>query len=136
MNALSRWETYSPFSVGLEDFFTRLDQISDTGTNFPPYNLIKDDDTHHRLVLAVAGYKRDELEVALEKHVLTVKAHKDNTEVGDYLHRGLATRDFTRSWQLSEDVVVDEVQLEDGLLTLRLRKEVPEELQRKLLPIT
>lgn len=135
MNSLTKWETYSPFSIGLEDFFSRLDTLTDAGTNFPPYNLIKDDEEHNRLVVAVAGYKRDDLEVSLERHVLTLKGMKPSTEVGSYVHRGLALRDFTRSWQLAEDVVVNDVHLEDGLLTVHLRKEVPEEHRRRLLPI-
>ena len=136
MNALTRWESYTPISVGLEDFFNRLDKLTDTGTNFPPYNLLQHMDGSNELIIALAGYKRENLTVEVERHVLTVKGTTKKDENIRYVHRGLALRDFERSWQLGEDVVVDGVNFEDGLLIIRLHKEVPEEHKRKVLTIT
>jgi len=135
-NTLSRWETYNPVSFGLEDMFKRLDVLTDsTATNYPPYNIVKLDDVTQQLEIALAGFSRDEIEVAVERNVLTIKTNKESTDGREYTYKGLARRTFARNWQLSDDAVVENVRYEDGLLTLDIRKEVPEAQQRKLLPI-
>ena len=137
MNALTRWEQYSPVALGLEDMFKRLDVLQDsTATNYPPYNIVKIDDVTQQLEIALAGFKRDEIEVAVERNVLTVSTKKSGEDARTYTHKGLARRTFARNWQLSDDAVVENVRYEDGLLTLDVRKEVPESQKRKLLPIS
>ena len=137
MNALTRWEQYNPVSFGLEDMFRRLDVLQDsTATNYPPYNIVKLNDTTQQLEIALAGFAKDEIEVAVERNVLTVKTVKAKEDARTYTHKGLARRTFARNWQLSDDAVVENVTYKDGLLTLDVRKEVPESQQRKLLPIS
>ena len=137
MNALTRWEQYNPVSFGLEDMFRRLDVLQDsTATNYPPYNIIKLNDTTQQLEIALAGFAKEEIEVAVERNVLTVKTVKAKEDGRTYTHKGLARRTFARNWQLSDDAVVENVTYKDGLLTLDVRKEVPESQQRKLLPIS
>jgi len=137
MNALTRWETYNPVSFGLEDMFKRLDVLQDsTSTNYPPYNIVKLNDTTQQLEIALAGFAREEIEVAVERNVLTVSTNKAKEDGREYTHKGLARRTFARNWQLSDDTVVENVTYKDGLLTLDVRKEVPESQQRKLLPIS
>ena len=137
MNALTRWETYNPVSFGLEDMFKRLDVLQDsTATNYPPYNIVKLNDTTQQLEIALAGFAREEIEVAVERNVLTVSTNKVKEDGREYTHKGLARRTFARNWQLSDDTVVENVAYKDGLLTLEVRKEVPESQQRKLLPIS
>ena len=137
MNALTRWETYNPVSFGLEDMFKRLDVLQDsTATNYPPYNIVKLNDTTQQLEIALAGFAREEIEVAVERNVLTVSTNKAKEDGREYTHKGLARRTFARNWQLSDDTVVENVTYKDGLLTLDVRKEVPESQQRKLLPIS
>ena len=136
-NALARWETYNPVSLGLEDMFKRLDVLTDNAaTNYPPYNIIKVSDELHQLEIALAGFKREEIEVAVERNVLTVKTNREGTDSREYTHKGLAQRTFARNWQLSDDAIVENVVYADGLLTLDIRKEVPEAQRRKLLPIS
>jgi len=134
---LVRWERYSPFSLGMEQMFSRLDALADSGTSFPPYNIIKASDNTVRLEIALAGYKKEQLEVAVERGVLTVSATKgDNLdETGEYLHRAVAKRTFAKNWQLADNAVVNEVSFVDGLLTISVGLEVPEEQKRRLLPI-
>ena len=135
-NTLARWETYSPVGLGLEDMFRRLDAFTDSAaTNYPPYNIVKLNDTTIQLEIALAGFKRDEIEVATERGVLTVKTNRESTDGREYTHKGLAQRTFARNWQLSDDAIVENVKYVDGLLTIDVRKEVPEAQQRKLLPI-
>ncbi len=136
-NSLARWETYNPVSLGLEDMFKRLDVLTDsTASNYPPYNIIKVNDELHQLEIALAGFKRDEIEVAVERNVLTVKTNRSGTDTREYTHKGLAQRTFARNWQLSDDAVVENVTYADGLLTLDIRKEIPEAQKRKVLPIS
>ena len=137
MSNLTRWERYSPVSLGLEDIFHRLDTLTDsTVGNYPPYNIIKTGETTTELEIALAGFSKEEIEVVTERGVLTVSTKREGTDSREYTHRGLAQRTFAKNWQLGDDVVVDEVVYENGLLTIRLRKEVPEAQQRKLLPIS
>ena len=136
-NALARWETYSPVQFGLEDMFRRLDAFQDsTATNYPPYNIVKVDDVTQRLEIALAGFSREEIEVAVERNILTVSTNQKEADGREYTHKGLARRTFARNWQLSDDTVVENVTYVDGLLSIDLRKEVPEEHKRKLLPIS
>ena len=135
-NSLARWETYNPVGLGLEDMFKRLDAFTDSAsTNYPPYNIVKVSDELHQLEIALAGFKREEIEVAVERNVLTVKTNREGTDGREYTHKGLASRTFARNWQLSDDTVVENVNYIDGLLTIDIRKEVPESQKRRLLPI-
>ena len=137
MNNLARWERYSPVSLGLEQMFHRLDSLTDsTVGNYPPYNIIKTGETTTELEIALAGFSKEEIEVATERGVLTVSTKREGTDGREYTHRGLAQRTFAKNWQLSDDVVVDDVVYVNGLLTIKLRQELPENQQRKLLPIS
>ena len=136
-NALTRWERFAPVSLGLEDVFHRLDSLTDAASsNYPPYNIVKTSDTTSALEIALAGFSKEEIEVVTERNVLTVSTHREGTDGREYTHRGLAQRTFARNWQLSDDVVVDSVDYQNGLLTVVLRKELPENQQRKILPIS
>ncbi len=137
MNALTRWETYNPVSLGMGDIFNRLDALTDAqAINYPPYNVVKIDDTTQRLEIALAGFSREEIEVAVEREVLTVSTTKQKVDDREYTHKGLARRTFARNWQLASDVVVENVNYVDGLLSIDVRKEIPEEQKRRLLPIS
>ena len=136
-NAITpRWERYRPVSLGLEDIFHRLDALTDApGGNYPPYNIVKTSETTNVLEIALAGFSKEEIEVVTERNVLNVTTNRPGKDEREYSYRGLAQRTFSRNWQLSDDVVVDSVDYKDGLLTIALRKELPEAQQRKLLPI-
>lgn len=136
MNALTRWETYTPHSIGFEDMFRRLDAIADNPQkNYPPYNLVRLDDERQQLQLALAGFQKEDIEVSVERKVLNINVSKTFQSEGDYVHKGIAHRSFSRNWQLSDDTVVDEVTFVDGLLRVTLRREVPEEDKRKVIDI-
>ena len=126
MNTLA-WDVYSPFNVGLDDIFHRLESMSSTNTNYPPYNLIKVDNTTYEIEIALAGFSKDEITVETETNVLKV-ASKSKTgakEQVTYLHQGLSKRAFTNTWQLGDDVKVSDVSIQDGLLSVRLEKIIP-----------
>lgn len=137
MNNLARWETYSPVSIGFEDMFRRLDALADNPQrNYPPYNLVKLDDDRQQLQLALAGFLKEDIEVAVERKNLNISVNKTYETDGEYVHKGIAQRSFSRNWQLSDDTVVDEVTYLDGLLRVTLKREIPEDQKRKLLPIS
>tara|TARA_Y100000768_G_scaffold191010_1_gene143158 strand:- start:1109 stop:1519 length:411 start_codon:yes stop_codon:yes gene_type:complete len=136
MNALTRWERYSPVGIGLEDMFKRLDAFADNGTNYPPYNIVKLEDEKQQLQIALAGFRKDDIEVAVEQGVLQVSVSKSYETDGEYVHRGIAQRSFARNWQLADDTIIEDVTYLDGLLRVTLAREIPEEKQRKLLPIS
>jgi molecular chaperone IbpA len=126
-NTKYTWSVYSPFSVGLDEIFNRLDAMSGHGTSYPPYNLIKNDNSNYEIEIALAGFKADEIEVSTEQNILTVasKVEKRDSE-RTYLHKGLSKRSFRNTWQLADDVKVAGVNFEDGLMTILLEKIIPE----------
>ena len=137
MNNLTRWESYTPVSIGFEDMFKRLDDLAANPTsNYPPYNLVKLDDEKQQLQLALAGFSREDIEVSVERKVLNINVQKAHQEVGEYVHKGISSRTFSRNWQLSEDTLIDEVTFVNGSLCVTLRREIPEEARRRVLPIS
>jgi molecular chaperone IbpA len=108
--------------------FTDLDSaMSDAKTtSYPPYNIIKADDYNYTIELAIAGFAKDEVEITVENSKLTIigKVHQ-NRDV-QYMHRGIAARDFTHEFTLAESVVVTGADMQNGLLVIKLQNVVPE----------
>jgi molecular chaperone IbpA len=125
-------------TVGFDRMFDMLDQVNqfEPMTNWPPYNVEKQGDDQYRITMAVAGFSQDEVEVTQQENTLVIsgKKHQDNGQ-GEILHRGIATRAFKQSFNLADFVKVVEAKLENGLLTVELKREVPEELQPRRIPI-
>jgi molecular chaperone IbpA len=119
-------------SIGLDEWFKRFDTVYESHTNYPPYNLIKESSVDFRLEIALAGYKREDIEVTTEWNKLFVEAKKSGNSDDEYLHKGLAKRAFTRTWTLSDDVEVKDVSFEDGLLTIKLNRVIPEHQKKKI----
>ena len=119
-------------SIGMDEWFKRFDTAFETHTNYPPYNLIKETSVDFRLEIALAGYKKEDIEVTTEWNKLFVEAKKIDDSTDEYLHKGLAKRAFTRTWTLSDDVVVGDVSFENGLLTVKLNRVIPEHQKKKV----
>jgi|TARA_B100000035_G_C20650710_1_gene400836 molecular chaperone IbpA len=116
----------------MEDYFNRIQTLHESSTNYPPYNLVQLSNIEYRLELALAGFKRKEVNVYTQDGKLFIEGQKeDSDEIGDYVHRGMAQRSFTRCWTLSDETEVRSVSFEDGLLVVDLGKIVPEHHQRK-----
>ena len=112
--------------VGFDLLFDELNALSDRKeSNYPAYNIAKDDDEHYRIELALAGFSSDEITIQTEKGILTIEANKAE-ERGNYIHQGIAKRGFSKMFRLAEYMKVDEAQLVDGILTVFLHREVPE----------
>ena len=125
------WETYTPFTIGLDETFSRLEALAGTRDNYPPHNVINGSDGRTILELALAGFSKEELSVETERNVLTISANKSSKEEKKYSHKGISHKNFTRNWQLADDVEVESVEFKDGLLTITLMKELPEKQKRQ-----
>jgi molecular chaperone IbpA len=126
------------YSVGYDDLFYRLHSFG-LGTSqdaYPPYNLVKETETKWRIELALAGWSKDLIEITTQTNVLIVRSIAAKTKnPEDYMHRGISTRTFAKSFNLSDDVEVGEVKFDNGLLTIELIKIVPDHQKRKVYDI-
>ena len=93
-------------SIGMDEYFDRLFNVHESSTNYPPYNLIQVSNVESRLELALAGFKKEEVNVYTEYGKLFVEGQKESREDTNYVHRGMAQRSFTRSWTLSDDTEI------------------------------
>tara|TARA_Y100001958_G_C20701502_1_gene207345 strand:- start:33 stop:467 length:435 start_codon:yes stop_codon:yes gene_type:complete len=118
--------------IGMDDYLDRFFN-EDYSSNYPPYNLIHLNNVESILEIALAGFSKKDIKVYTEYGKLIIEGKKESKE-GDsvnYAHQGLAQRSFNRTWQLSDDVKVKDVEFKDGLLTIKLGKIVPEHHSRK-----
>lgn len=121
------------YSIGMDDYFDKVfSHFNETNPNYPPYNLVQVSNVESRLELALAGFKKDEVHVYTEYGKLFVEGQKEDKETdANYVYKGLAQRSFQRAWTIADDTEVSEVKFEDGLLTVQLKKIVPEHHVRK-----
>ena len=119
-------------SIGMDDYLNRFWDGVDTTSNYPPYNLVQVNNVESRLEIALAGFKKDEVSVYTEFGKLHVQGKKEESEdVGEFVHKGLASRSFDRVWTISDDHEVRDAEFRDGLLVVRLGKIVPDHHARK-----
>ena len=118
-------------SIGMDDYLNRFWDL-DTTSNYPPYNIVQVNNVESRLEIALAGFKKNEVKVYTEFGKLYVEGKKEESEtVGEFVHKGLAQRNFTRVWTLSDDTEIRDVRFNDGLLVVEIGKVVPEHHARK-----
>ena len=119
----------NPFLLGFDQFEQALERISRTGSeSYPPYNIEQINEDKLRITIAVAGFTMEELSIYLEQNQLVIRGKKNNDEEEDhfYLHRGIATRQFQRSFILSDDIEVISANIDNGLLHIHLKRIVSE----------
>ena len=118
-------------SIGLDDYLNRF-WDGPTTDNYPPYNLVQINNVLSKLEIALAGFKKDEVQVYTEFGKLSVEGKKEESkDGGEFVHKGLAQRSFERHWTLSDDTEVRSVSFDDGLLVVELGKIVPDHHARK-----
>lgn len=125
-------------AVGFDRLAALLDAAAtqDSQGGYPPYNIERIGENDYRVEIAVAGFKPEELQVDVKENLLTVQGRKTaNEDPRRFLHRGLAERNFERRFQLADFMVVTEAKLADGLLAITLRRELPEQLKPRTIPI-
>ncbi len=125
-------------TVGFDRLFDMLDQSTQVEpmTNWPPYNIEKAGEDQYLITMAVAGFSPDEIELTQKENQLLVMGQKKASDEGkQYLHRGIATRAFKQTFNLADHVKVTGASLENGLLTVELKREVPEALKPRRIEI-
>lgn len=129
-------------TVGFDRLFSLLDQGSGADVpvpGYPPYNIEKTGETAYRISVAVAGFTEQDLSIEVKEQALTIRGEKVAAEgetKAEYLHQGIAARAFERRFQLADYVVVTEAKLADGLLSISLKRELPEALKPRRIEIS
>ena len=116
--------------LGFDNLFDTVLQFNDNQQlrqTYPPYNVIKKGDSHYLIEIAVAGFKSDDINLTLEKGVLTVEGKKESDDTNDYVRKGISDRNFTRTFTLAETIKVVGADVVDGMLLIGLENVVPEE---------
>jgi molecular chaperone IbpA len=134
--------TLTKFGIGFDNMFDELMRVSaqQSSTNYPPYNIVQINEDEYMISLAVAGFGLDNLSVTKDKKFLIIegKEYQPDSEkiVPNYLHKGISNRDFRREFQLADHVEITNAHLELGILSVHLKREVPEEAKPKAIAIT
>ena len=142
MNALNRFDTQA-LNRALIGFDTMFDQLerrfaNQVQNNYPPHNIIRTGENTYLIEVAVAGFGKNEVSVSLENNELSIKGEKaevDETAEIQYLHRGLASRNFVRVFPLAEHIEVKGAEIKDGILTVKLERIIPEELKPRIIEV-
>ncbi|MBZ9653532.1 Hsp20 family protein [Phyllobacterium lublinensis] len=131
---------FSPFyrsSVGFDRIFNLLENSAQPqgSDKWPPYDIVKVGEDKYRIIIAVAGFGQDDLSITHEPNMLVVKGDKSGDEELQYLHHGLALRPFVHRFELADHVTVMDAHLDNGLLVIELKKEIPEEMKPRRIAI-
>jgi len=131
------------FGIGFDNMFDDLMRVSaqQGNTNYPPYNIVQVSDDEYKISIAVAGFSLDNLAVTKDKKILVIEGKQNIGELMDeesvnYLHKGISERSFRREFQLADHVEITNAHLELGILSIHLKREVPEEARPKTIAIT
>jgi HSP20 family molecular chaperone IbpA len=135
----------SPLLLGFEEMERLIDRVGKGGDGYPPYNIERipagpsvngeaepEQAERLRITLAVAGFQRDQLEIVLEDNQLTIRGRQEDDKTRDYIHRGIAARQFTRTFVLADGIEVKSADLSSGLLSVDLVRREPDRLVRRI----
>lgn len=135
----------SPLLLGFEEMERLIDRVGKSGDGYPPYNIERilagepslngagqEPVDRLRITLAVAGFRREQLEITLEDNQLVIRGRQEDDKARQYIHRGIAARQFSRSFVLADGIEVRSADLKDGLLSIDLVRREPERLVRKV----
>lgn len=132
-------QPYQRFGVGFDRLFADLDRLMQVSTpnngGYPPFNLEKTAENNYRITLAVAGFTEKDIEITQQENALIVSGQKTEEDTSNYLHRGIATRNFKREFVLGDRVEVVTAALKDGMLVIDLNEIVPDEAKPKKIPL-
>jgi molecular chaperone IbpA len=137
-NAIKGMHVPRSLFLGFEHLFDELERIHGAGRsqdNYPPHNVVKIDEERFDIEMAVAGFSMDELDVTVKDGILVVKGDPLDSIEREYIHKGISSRKFEKSFRISEFVVIDGADLKDGMLVVNARVEVPEERRPRKIEI-
>ena len=137
---MSVFHNINRYAIGFDhlmDHLVSLHSNNNLTTNeYPPYDIIKEEESNYKIELAVAGFKKDELSIQLKDNTLTIKGESNSKNSnGDYLHKNIARRSFSKNFTLAENIEVGDAEFEDGVLGVSLTHNIPEEQRPKEISI-
>jgi len=137
---MSVFHNINRYAIGFDhlmDHLVSLHSNNNLTTNeYPPYDIIKEGESNYKIELAVAGFKKDELSIQLKDNTLTIKGESNSKNSnGDYLHKNIARRSFSKDFTLAENIEIGDAEFEDGVLGVSLTHNIPEEQRPKEISI-
>lgn len=140
MNQLTRFDTsaLNRALIGFDRLFDDMERryANSTQTNYPPYNVVKHDEDHFEIEVAVAGFDKEDVTIEVDQNLLTIKGQRQKEDdASKYVYRGLAARDFERSFTLADYMEVGDAELTNGILRVKLTRIVPDALKPRLIAI-
>jgi len=138
-NALQSIEALNRALIGFDTMFDTMERrfANQLSNNYPPHNIIRTAENQYEIQIAVTGFEKSEVSVTVESNVLVIKGESQTTEYPSeqYLHRGLATRDFAREFPLAEHIEVTGAEIKNGMLIVKLIRNIPESAKPKVIDI-
>jgi|TARA_R110000787_G_scaffold202836_1_gene313426 molecular chaperone IbpA len=127
----------TPYAVGFDHVFDTLNRYVDNqqAQGFPPYNIRKEGDYNYVIEMALAGFGKEDIQVEIAENTLSIRSVKENSEDDETQYRGISFRRFERKFTLSDDLVVNNANLENGMLYIDLERIVPEEKKPRLIEV-
>lgn len=124
-------------TIGFDRVFDLLENASRVQSfdNWPPYDIVRNGEDAYRITMAVAGFSEEDLTINLQPNLLVVSGKQAHEETSEYLHQGISAGSFERRFELADHVKVADATLRNGLLTISLVREVPEEMKPRRVPI-
>ena len=132
------FDPFKNLTVGFDDIFDQLSSMSkyvNDIPNYPPYNIKKVGKDKYQLDMALAGFSKDDVKVEIKENILTVSASSSDKEDDSFVHKGIAKRAFKRQWTLAEHLEVGDAKLKDGVLTVDMKLNLPEEKKPRTIKI-
>ena len=138
-NQLSRLDTLSRALVGFDTMFDQMERrfANQVSNNYPPFNILKWNEDQYEIQIAITGFEKEEIRVEVERNQLSVFGESKELSLGDamYLHRGLATRDFEKTFTLAEHMEVKLAEIRNGMLRIQLFRNVPDSEKPRIIDI-
>lgn len=132
---MTNYSILSKSGFGLSELFGSLEDIR-MNQSYPPYNIIKVNDFNYILEIAVAGFNKDEITIETKENRLKIFGSKEKSnEQPNYIHKGISSRDFKMSFGITDDVVINNAKLINGILSLEIERIIPEEKKPKIIEI-
>ena len=139
MNNLTKLDALSRALIGFDTMFDQMERryANSVNNNYPPHNILRIADNEYAIQIAVTGFEKEEIAVTVENNVLVVKGESITTDYApeQYLHRGLATRDFIKEFPLAEHIEVVGAETKNGMLVVKLVRNIPESAKPKVIDI-
>jgi molecular chaperone IbpA len=138
-NQLTKLDALSRALIGFDQMFDQMERryANSINNNYPPHNILKTGENQYEIQLAVTGFMKEEIAVTVEDGILVVKGQNLREDDGSivYLHRGLATRDFAKEFSLAEHIEVNGAEIKNGMLIIKLVRNVPESAKPRIIDI-